>query len=442
MALREVGIDAEIFEAYGQGAENVGSFLNLASNGLAALRLLGAHRQVLDTAIPTPRMVMWSGTGKRLGEVANGLRLDDGTVSHTVQRSDLYRTIRDEAVQRGIHMHYGKRLTGYDDRGGEVTARFEDGSEATGDLLIACDGVRSRTRSILDPQAPAPRYSGLYSFGGIVKDGNLAGEPGEYNMVFGKRAFFGYTNTEQRAWGGERQLALPAEPRASATIDTEQRAWGAERQLALPADPRASATIDTEQRAWGAERQLALPADPRASGTMDSVAESGATWWFANLPRRLGDDPESWRPELVKAFEDDANASAELIARSEVGPGLPIYDLPPVPVWHRGRVLLLGDAAHATSPSAGQGASLAIEDAIVLARCLRDGRDHREAFERYEAERRPRAERVVAYSRTISNSKAAGPVARVFRDLMLPFFLKKSASQESLAWMYRYQASL
>lgn len=93
-------------------------------------------------------------------------------------------------------------------------------------------------------------------------------------------------------------------------------------------------------------------------------------------------------------------------------------------------------------PSSGQGASLAIEDAIVLARRLRDSGGHEEAFRRFEAERRPRVERVVAYSRTISNSKAAGPVARVFRDLMLPFFLKRGASQESLAWMYRYQASL
>lgn len=365
MALREVGIESEIFEAYGQGAEDVGSFLNIASNGLAALRTLGAHRQVLSSAIPTPRMVMWSGSGKRLGEVANGLRLDDGTVSHTVLRSDLYRTIRHEAEQRGIPISYGKRLTSYEDTGAAVTARFEDGTEATGDLLIACDGVHSRTRALLDPQAPTPRYSGLYSFGGIVKDAGVAGEPGVYNMVFGKRAFFGY-----------------------------------------------------------------------------SVAESGETWWFANLPRQLGDVPEDWKPVLVKAFEDDANFSADLIARGEVELALPIHDLPPVPVWHRGRVLLTGDAAHATSPSSGQGASLAIEDAIVLARCLRDSGGHEEAFERFEAERRPRVERVVAYSRTISNSKAAGPVARVFRDLMLPIFLKKSASQESLAWMYRYQASL
>ncbi|MEV4107837.1 NAD(P)/FAD-dependent oxidoreductase [Nonomuraea sp. NPDC049695] len=390
MALREVGVDAEIFEAYGRGAEDVGSFLNVASNGLAALRVLGAHHKVLSQAIPTPRMVMWSGSGKRLGEVANGLRLDDGTVSHTVLRSDLYRSMRDEATRRGIEVTYGKRLVSYDESGRQVTARFADGTEATGDLLIACDGVHSSTRTILDPQAPAARYSGLYSFGGIVRDAGFAGEPGVYNMVFGKRAFFGYT--ERRAWGGERQLASPAEPRASAIIG--------------------------------------------------AVPESGETWWFANLPRRLGDVPEDWKPVLVRAFEDDANFSAELIRRSDVEPGSPIYDLPPVPVWHRGRVLLIGDAAHATSPSSGQGASLAIEDAVVLARCLRDSGSHTKAFERFEAERRPRAERVVAYSRTISNSKAAGPVARVFRDLMLPLFLKKSASQESLAWMYRYQASL
>lgn len=365
MALRQVGIDSEIFEAYPQGAENVGSFLNVASNGLAALSVLDAHRPVLTSAIPTPRMVMWSGSGKRLGEVANGLRLDDGTVSHTILRSDLYRAVRDEAVNRGVRITYGKRLTSFEDTGREVIVTFEDGTSARGDLLIAADGVHSRIRRLLDPQAPAPRYSGLYSFGGIVKNAGVPGEPGVYNMIFGKRAFFGYT-----------------------------------------------------------------------------VAESGDTWWFANLPRELGDEPANWKRVLVKAFEQDANPSADLIRRSPVDDGVPIYDLPPVPVWHRGRVVLTGDAAHATTPSSGQGASLAIEDAVVLARCLREAKDHREAFQRFEAERRPRVERVVAYSKTISNSKAAGPVARIFRDLLMPFFLKRSASQESLAWMYRYQVAL
>ncbi|MEU4231867.1 FAD-dependent monooxygenase [Nonomuraea sp. NPDC026600] len=365
MALREAGIDAEIFEAYQDTAEGVGSFLNVASNGLAALRVLGAHRRVMAAGIPTPHMVMWSGSGKRLGEVANGLALDDGTVSHTILRSDLYRIVRDEAASRGITISYGKRLVSFDDTGDQVTAHFADGTEETGDVLIAADGVQSRTRAQLDPGAPAPRYSGLYSFGGIVRDSDFTGEPGVYNMVFGKRAFFGYT-----------------------------------------------------------------------------VAASGETWWFANLPRELGDVPPDWKPLLVEAFKDDANFSAELISRSEVDLALPVHDLPPLRTWHKGRVVLTGDAAHATSPSSGQGASQAIEDAIVLARCLRDAADHREAFERFEAERRERVERVVAYSRTISNSKAAGPVGRVFRDLMMPFFLKKVASQESLSWMYRHHVSL
>ncbi|HUR07952.1 MAG TPA: FAD-dependent monooxygenase [Nonomuraea sp.] len=365
MALREAGIDAAIFEAYQDTAEGVGSFLNVASNGLDALRVLGAHRGVLAAGIPTPHMVMWSGSGKRLGEVANGLALDDGTVSHTILRADLYRIVRDEALSRGIKISYGKRLVSFDDTGDQVTARFEDGTEETGDVLIAADGVHSRTRAQLDPGGPAPRYSGLYSFGGIVRDSDFTGEPGVYNMVFGKRAFFGYT-----------------------------------------------------------------------------VAASGETWWFANLPRELGDVPPDWKPLLVEAFKDDANFSAELVSRSELDLAVPVHDLPPLRTWHKGRVVLTGDAAHATSPSSGQGASQAIEDAIVLARCLRDAADHQEAFERFESERRERVERVVAYSRTISNSKAAGPVGRVFRDMMMPFFLKKTASQESLSWMYRHHVSL
>ncbi|GAA2397424.1 FAD-dependent monooxygenase [Nonomuraea africana] len=365
MALQRVGIDAEIFEAYDVPADNVGSFLNVASNGLDALRTLDAHREVLKAGIPTPRMVMWSGTGKRLGEVANGLALDDGTVSHTIQRADLYRIVRDEAVRRGIPISYGRRLVSYEENEKSVTARFEDGTEASGDILIAADGVHSRTRSLLDPAAPAPRYSGLYNFGGIVKDTGRTGEPGVYNMIFGRKAFFGYT-----------------------------------------------------------------------------VSDSGETWWFANLPRELGDVPPDWKATLVEAFAGDDNVSAELVGRGSVELALPIHDLPAVPTWHRGRVLLTGDAAHATSPSSGQGASMAIEDAIVLAACLRDEHGHAAAFESYERRRRARVERVVAWSKKISDSKAAGPVARVFRDLMLPVFLRRSAGDDSLAWMYRHHVEL
>jgi 2-polyprenyl-6-methoxyphenol hydroxylase-like FAD-dependent oxidoreductase len=68
--------------------------------------------------------------------------------------------------------------------------------------------------------------------------------------------------------------------------------------------------------------------------------------------------------------------------------GYPIYDISTRPIWHKGPVVLVGDAIHAVSPGAGQGASLAIEDAIVLAKCLRDGEDHALAFATHERLRR------------------------------------------------------
>src|SRR5262249_7873476 len=68
--------------------------------------------------------------------------------------------------------------------------------------------------------------------------------------------------------------------------------------------------------------------------------------------------------------------------------------------------------------------------------CLRDAPDTATAYATFERMRRPRVEKVVAYSKTLSNSKTAGPVARVFRDLMMPVALKLFASPKSHAWMY------
>jgi len=96
MALQRAGIEATVYEAYDRPADYVGLFLNTASNGLDVLKTLDAHAPVIEDAFPAPHMVMWNGTGKRLGEVANGLRLPDGTVSVVVKRGFLQRVLADE----------------------------------------------------------------------------------------------------------------------------------------------------------------------------------------------------------------------------------------------------------------------------------------------------------------------------------------------------------
>src|SRR5262249_49320340 len=69
-------------------------------------------------------------------------------------------------------------------------------------------------------------------------------------------------------------------------------------------------------------------------------------------------------------------------------------DVETLPTWSRKRTLLIGDAAHATSPHAGQGASLALEDAMRLGQLMLDGQELGLKFQNFEHERRPRAEKI------------------------------------------------
>jgi FAD-dependent urate hydroxylase len=205
----------------------------------------------------------------------------------------------------------------------------------------------------------------------------------------------------------------------------------------------------------GYARDVRVPAEPGSFRMVFgkraffgyAVHPSGEVWWFANPPR--AEEPiraelaaigtEQWREMLIDLFAGDDSPAVEII-RSTPGKlaGWATYDLPSVPTWHRESMIIIGDAAHATAPSSGQGASMAIEDAVVLARCLRDLPDTGQAFAAYERLRRARVERIVAHGARTSNSKAAGPVARVLRDLMMPLILKRVARGESLAWMHDY----
>jgi FAD-dependent urate hydroxylase len=166
MALQRAGIDAVVYEAHLTGADSAGVFLTVASNGIDALRVLGADEPFLHAGFPTPKITLRSGTGKRLGESRTGRSLPDGTTSQTIKRAHLHWVPHEEASRRGARVEHGKRLVDAQETGDAVRAVFEDGSEALGDVLIGCDGVHSTVRRIIDPAAPAPSYSGLVGTGG------------------------------------------------------------------------------------------------------------------------------------------------------------------------------------------------------------------------------------------------------------------------------------
>ncbi len=169
----------------------------------------------------------------------------------------------------------------------------------------------------------------------------------------------------------------------------------------------------------------------------------GGVGWGANLPsttyQTLAESrqtpAEQWLAVLAETYAGD-DPGAQLVADTapehlQVTGALHI--MPPVPHWARGRMVLVGDAVHAPSNSTGQGASLAMESGIELARCLRDLPDHGSSFAAYERLRRTRVEAVARRGAKINSVKAPGPVARALMTAIMPMMLKRMARDSSLA---------
>ncbi len=178
------------------------------------------------------------------------------------------------------------------------------------------------------------------------------------------------------------------------------------------------------------------------------VFDDGTAVWFANVPHRepmsaaeaRGTTAEDWLPLLADRFAEDRTPACDLVNRTDPADLLvvgPMENMPRVPAWRRGRMVLVGDSAHAPSSSSGQGASLSIESAVQLARCLRD-LPHDQAFAAYERLRRPRVEKVIAATARKNSAKAAGPVGRVANAMLLRAVCRL-AKPEKAAWMFDYR---
>ena len=109
---------------------------------------------------------------------------------------------------------------------------------------------------------------------------------------------------------------------------------------------------------------------------------------------------DSSREEMYDAFQGYHPTVQALIESSESVTKWPLRNRNPLPLWSRGRLVLLGDACHPMKPHMAQGAGMAIEDAAMLTRCLQETglTDYRTAFKLYEANRKDRASRVQAVS--------------------------------------------
>lgn len=366
MFLRRLGAEVRVLEARTAASADEGAFLGVAPNGMNVLAALGLADAVRERGAVMQGMRFENARGRCVGVIdhrENTARF--GAPLVMIRRGELHATLIAAAQARGVEVRLGARLADLEQDASGVSARLEGGEELRGEVLLGCDGLRSRVRARALPDAPAPAYTGLVDFGGFARCPSAPLQPGWNVMVFGRRAFFG-------------AFAAPG----------------------------------------------------------------GEVWWFHNAGARVPPgalDLEAQRAEIVALHRGDPGWIAEVVRATPtlLGPWA-LHDIQTMPRWHHGRVCLLGDAAHATSPSAGQGASLALEDAMMLARCLRDAESPAQAFARFEALRRPRVEAIVRQARRNGDGKApAGPIAAWLRDRALRLFLRLGAAAQAQAFAYR-----
>jgi salicylate hydroxylase len=159
---------------------------------------------------------------------------------------------------------------------------------------------------------------------------------------------------------------------------------------------------------------------------------------------------ESWvsrceQAEVLERYSDWHESLLRIFSAGDVWYKWALYDRDPIPRWTRGRVGVLGDAAHPMLPYLGQGACQAIEDGCVLAAALAaEPADPLAGLALYERSRRPRASQVVLASRErgVSNHLAS-PLAALRRDVSIAVRrrLGRDPDGRGTAWIPEYDAS-
>ena len=359
LALQQAGLDVTVFEQ-AEELREVGSGLPLWTNALRALARLGLT-DVLETigaAVNAGSITTWQ------GDVLADLRTEEllkqlGAINTVVHRAELLTMLLKALGEDKVQL--GARCVGFSQNASRVCARFADGKEAYGDLLIGADGLHSVVRKQLFGPSK-PRYAGYTCWRGL--------------------AHISRSGLETWAWGKGYQLGI--------TPMNHGRAY------------------------WFAQKYAPEGAKDKAGGRKREVWELFHDWH----------DPI---PAVIEATKETD------MLRND------IYESELLPHWSRGRVMLLGDAAHTMTPNLGMGACQAIEDGVVLGACLEAERDIAAALKLYERRRVRRANSIARMARLVGQAvQLENPLVSNMRDAIMKR-LPVSAQLKRLIWILDYK---
>jgi salicylate hydroxylase len=348
-ALRQRGMEVGLYERSTK-VEEVGAGLQIGPNGFKVLRALGLEDALMRNAFEPLSIISitWDEGRLRFRQpLKAAAREKYGAPYMTAHRADLHNMLRRAAADTPLRL--GANCIGAETVNAGAVARFADGTTAEADVVIAADGIRSAIRA-QHFGADKPRF------------------------------------TEMMAW------------RCIVPMDCVPTRVG----------PGGCVALDHgEYFGWIGPNGHVICYPIGVNGDKLNIFGGHVTTEWIE---------ESWsvpssREELIAAKTGWNDALLEMFRHVEHVYKWGIYDRDPLPQWTRGRVTLLGDAAHPTMPTLAQGANMAIEDGYVLASALvRHGDDIETALKAYVAERLPRTSWVTLKSREqFENNRKPSP---------------------------------
>jgi salicylate hydroxylase len=349
VALRQRGFEVELYER-AEKLEEVGAGLQIGPNAVKVMRALGLEDELMANAFEPLSIMSLTFDEARLRfrqPLRAVAREKYGAPYLTAHRVDLHNLLRRAAADAPLRL--GADCIGAETINGIATARFADGTTAEADTVVAADGIRSVIRAQHFGDA-APRFTEMMAWRAIVPMDCVPSRVGPGGSVAIERGeYFGWIGPDGHV------ICYP---------------------IGVEGD---------RLNIFGGHV------------TAQWVEES---WSVPSSREELIAAKAGWNEALLGIFRH-----VEQVFKWG------IYDRDPLPQWTRGRIALLGDAAHPTMPTLAQGANMAIEDGYVLARNLaRHGDDVETALHAYAAERKPRTDWVTLKSREqFANNRKASP---------------------------------
>jgi 2-polyprenyl-6-methoxyphenol hydroxylase-like FAD-dependent oxidoreductase len=355
LSLHAVGIDAELVDsATTLGPLGVG--INLLPHAVRELTELGLGPHLAATGIATSEQAHFDRHGSLIWREPRGRGLGYAWPQYSIHRGDLQMMLLAAVRERlgDTAVTTGATVTGFTDRDGGVGVLLSDRSNGrvvprTADVFIGADGLYSAVRAQLHPDEPPPRWSGVMMWRGTAE--------GQAFLSGATLAITGSTST----------VKFVAYPIAAREDGRALINWVAEVMVGGAAPP--------SRPGWTTQGRLAEALPHFAGWTFD---------WL-DVPGLM-----SRSPEILE---------------------YPMVDRDPLTFWGRGRVTLVGDAAHPVYPIGSNGGSQAIIDARVLARELASAASPADGLAAYEAERLPAANAIVAATRSMPVDQVLDMVA-------------------------------